>query len=98
MGLKQIPAALVRRHGHETQPLCRPRFQNSCAGWRYCWRGLHAIDFGFQVAVGGQHVQPAIEIVVEKEHAELQQAFWLAGPTPSLMASSAKTSESRGAT
>ena len=45
---------------------------------------------GFEMAVGGEHVEAAIEVVVEEEDAELQRQP-AGGPMPSVMASSVKS-------
>src|SRR5262249_40404619 len=34
---------------------------------------LDLADFLFQMAVGGQQIQPAVEVVIEEEQTELQQ-------------------------
>ena len=38
-------------------------------------RGVNFVDVGFEMAVGGQDVEPSIQVVIEKEKTELQKFF-----------------------
>ena len=54
--------------------------------------GNDLVDLLLQMAVGGEHVQPAVEVVVEEEHAELQLQ---AGLRPQAVRRTTSSSNSR---
>ena len=51
----------------------RPVFQKSWAGWAYLSPARDLGDLRLDVAVAGQQVEPAVEVVVEEERAELER-------------------------
>ena len=59
---------------------------------------LNLADLLLEVAIGGEQIQPAIEIVVEEEHAELQEAAGWPGRRLREIASSVKVSGCGSAT
>src|ERR1043165_3840553 len=77
--LEKIRAAFGLGHGFKTHALFVAAIPEQLSGLTILLERIDAVYFRFQMAIGGENVQPAIEVVIEKEQAELQQ-FLAPGP------------------
>ena len=67
-------ARTVRRHGDEARAAAAAGVPEQARRLRVVLARLHLVDLVFDVAVGRQQIQAAVQVVVEKQHAEGQRA------------------------
>src|SRR5262245_58242671 len=71
--LEQIRASLFRWHGNESACVARSGVPKELRGLFVLLTFLDLINFIFEMAVGGEHVEAAIQVVIKEEHAEFER-------------------------
>ena len=71
--LEQIAAGLRRRNRNEADAPCRTAIPEQLRRLPVLLALLHFVDLFFQVTVRGQHIEAAVQVIIEKKQPELQQ-------------------------
>src|SRR5512140_1706632 len=82
-GLKKVAAAFVRSDGEKPKATRIPAIPKKLSGLAVLLAGFDLANLGFKMAIGSEHVQPAVQIIIEEKEAELQE--FLAGRTEVLL-------------
>src|ERR1043166_6986013 len=70
---EEVRSGFLGRDIEEARAVSRTGIPEKLSGLRIALAALDFADLLFKMAIGAEQIQPAIQVIVEKEHPELQQ-------------------------